>query len=74
LPKLPLVAVRAEQVQEISEEDAIAEGIEAPDSPGHEWVAARLFSRLWDSINAKRGHGWDANPWTWPLTYQWKGK
>lgn len=23
------------------------------------------FSGLWDSLNAKRGYGWDKNPWVW---------
>jgi hypothetical protein len=22
-----------------------------------------MFRSLWDSLNAKRGFGWDANPW-----------
>jgi hypothetical protein len=25
---------------------------------------------LWDSINAKRGFGWEANPWVWALTFR----
>ena len=28
------------------------------------------FQRLWDSINAKRGYGWDVNPWVWALTFK----
>ena len=32
--------------------------------------AKRAFECLWDSINAKRGYGWDANPWCWILTYE----
>ena len=28
-----------------------------------------LYSHLWDSINAKRGFGWKANPWVWAITY-----
>ena len=27
------------------------------------------FETLWDSINAKRGFGWDANPWVVALTF-----
>jgi hypothetical protein len=27
------------------------------------------FRRLWDSINARRGHGWDANPWVWVVSF-----
>jgi hypothetical protein len=25
---------------------------------------------LWDSINAKRGYGWDANPWVWVISFE----
>ena len=35
----------------------------------HEHQMGRLaqigFATLWDSLNAKRGYGWDANPWVW---------
>lgn len=29
-----------------------------------------LFRDLWDSINAKRGFGWDTNPWVWAVTFR----
>lgn len=28
------------------------------------------FQKLWDSINAKRGYGWTANPWTWVVSFK----
>jgi hypothetical protein len=28
------------------------------------------FRILWDSINAKRGYGWDVNPWVWVVTFK----
>lgn len=28
------------------------------------------FHRAWDSINAARGFGWDANPWVWALEFR----
>ena len=28
------------------------------------------FHRLWDLINAKRGHGWDVNDWVRAITYE----
>lgn len=35
------------------------------------WVdPTDAFRELWDSINAKRGHGWDTNPWVWALTFK----
>ncbi len=29
-----------------------------------------LFHALWDSINAKRGYGWDTNPWVWVIEFR----
>lgn len=28
------------------------------------------FHELWDSLHAKRGYGWDANPWVWSITFK----
>lgn len=28
------------------------------------------FHKLWDSLNVKRGYGWEANPWVWALTFK----
>lgn len=65
--------VRAEWVQDISEADAKAEGIVSTGG-GRYWIAAldrgftprasarEAFRDLWDSINEKRGFGWDKNP------------
>ena len=70
---LEVTEVRVERVQEISAEDAIAEGFTEGDVPSHrDWVPQRLFSRCWDSINEKRGYGWDANPWVWVVTFRRK--
>jgi hypothetical protein len=34
---------------------------------GHETARAAL-ALLWDSIHAKRGFGWEINPWVWAVT------
>ena len=75
-----LIAVRVEQVQDISEADAQAEGAErelrGPRTyPGRYAARTRetyrdAFGRLWDSINAKRGYDWANNPWVWVLTFR----
>jgi len=28
------------------------------------------FLLAWDSLNAKRGYGWDTNPWVWAISFQ----
>lgn len=75
---LEITDVRVQRVQEISAADAEAEGVLpwiGDKNKGHgkplsdKW-ARECFARLWDSINAKRGFGWDVNPWTWALTFK----
>lgn len=68
---LQVTDVRIQRLQDISEEDAIAEGVEK-DSDGwrsyampHTQICASArdsFQTLWDSLNADRG-SWDSNPW-----------
>ena len=79
---LEITDIRVERVQEITEQDAIAEGIEFRN--GY-WMGGlhevkgthkcRPFARaafidLWDSINEKRGYGWSANPWVWVVEFR----
>lgn len=71
---LEITDVRVERVQEISEKDAEAEGVTLDCPVGHIQSYQKSpyvysFAQLWDSINAKRGHGWDTNPWVWALSF-----
>lgn len=77
---LRITDVRVERLDDISTKDAAAEGIddssEAFDMGSHYQAAGSpmsaeryAFRDLWDSINAARGYGWDANPWVWALTF-----
>lgn len=63
---LELTGVRVERLQDITEADAIAEGVTSP--PG--WANVPGFAVLWNSINAARGYGWDANPWVWVVEFR----
>lgn len=68
---VPLVMVRVERVQDISEEDAIAEGVEAVQGEGSLHISAVYnFSLLWDSIHGKKpDYKWSASPWVWCLEF-----
>jgi len=33
-------------------------------------TAREAFEVLWDSLNAKRGYGWDVNPWVWVIEFK----
>lgn len=77
---LEITDVRAQRLQEISNKDARAEGADcAPHrggtcgmtDTGIDQCAICSFRSLWNSINVKRGHGWDKNPWVWALTFKW---
>lgn len=69
---LELTDVRVQQVQAISESDAYAEGIETGTVVQDFGMdhARPAFRNLWDSLNAKRGHSWESNPWVWALTFK----
>mgnify|MGYP001370117301 CR=1 FL=1 len=30
----------------------------------------REWEKLWDNLNAKRGYGWDVNPWVWVYEFE----
>jgi hypothetical protein len=61
---LEITDVRVQRVQEITFDDCVAEGIVR--LPG----ADAEYRRLWDSINRKRGFGWERNPWAWAITFK----
>jgi hypothetical protein len=66
---LELTAVRVERVQDISREDAIAEGVEPMPHERFANLAAggyhRAYRALWERINGPGS--WEANPWVWVL-------
>ena len=52
-----------------ADDDAVAEGVEHDTSETSDGPRA-IYRRLWDSLNAKRGYGWDVNPWVWVLSFR----
>jgi len=70
---LEVVSVKVERIKDISPMDCIAEGITRSTSPYFSDRAddeRTWFRDLWDSINAKRGFGWDVNPWVWVVEFK----
>jgi hypothetical protein len=80
---LEVTDVRVQRVQDISEADAIAEGITGPHNVGYPAYrvpedskprysrAAAAYEVLWDSINGKRpGCSWEADPWVWAVSFR----
>ncbi len=67
---LEVVGVHAEQVQDVNEDDVKAEGVFIGDERASAVTLNGRFRRLWDSINKKRGFGWDVNPWTWVVNFK----
>lgn len=92
---LEITNVRVERLQDISQDDAKAEGLSQITKDGHlfkfgipdrdglpgtdndgwpwsEWEIdpRKAFRKLWDLINAKRGFGWDKDPWVWVIEFK----
>lgn len=80
---LEIVDVRVQRLQDIGEEDAVAEGIEHIQRGTHLWrnystridesdwlrSPTKSFQSLWDSINVKT-HPWYSNPWIWAISFK----
>lgn len=74
---LEITGVRVERLNDISQEDAQAEGMEltgwrptysAPDSGGEVWTPYDNFALLWESIYGEES--WQANPWVWVIEFK----
>ncbi|BAK75774.1 hypothetical protein NH8B_0942 [Pseudogulbenkiania sp. NH8B] len=74
---LEVVSVRAERLQDISDADAIAEGIGLNESaagvpstnPSGETLPVATFRRgVWEPIYG--AEGWEANPWVWVVEFR----
>jgi hypothetical protein len=80
---LEVTDMRVQRLQEISEADAIAEGIHevrsrAGDGMRHfgtidadaVWpTPSRAYRALWDSLHTKPGEGWRDNPWIYAASF-----
>lgn len=70
---LEITGIRVERIQDIDAVEAEAEGARRPKRlcpDRHDEYILERFQRLWDSINAKRGFSWDANPYVWVIEFK----
>jgi hypothetical protein len=76
---LEIIDVRVQRLQEISNEDARAEGVDACPhrgascgffETGFNQCFGCAFRLLWNQINGPRGYGWDANPYVWAVSFK----
>lgn len=83
---LEIMSVRVERLQEISDVDAIDEGMFTLPKP--ELTAAivlarqngerpplgetpsQRYRRFWNTLYESKGQGWDANPWVWVVEFK----
>ena len=65
---LRVTDVRVQRLQDISHDDAVAEG--AGMYPICMSAQKRFRETIWDSLYAKRGYGWDENPWVVAITFE----
>jgi len=70
---LRVTDVRCERLQDITEHDARAEGargvMRTNTFPSVEEPLI-AFWMIWDGLNAKRGYGWDSNPWVFVYEFE----
>ena len=80
---LEVTDVWVQLLNEITDADAQAEGIFQVQGDRFGWShevkeetyerhsrPTQAFRTLWNSINAKRGYGWDVNPWVWAINFK----
>jgi hypothetical protein len=72
--QLEITGIRVERLQDISEDDAKAEGvtdfgnITDPKTGEIDRDAVEAYEALWESINGPGS--WDANPWVWVVEFK----
>ncbi|AJO79421.1 hypothetical protein [Pseudomonas sp. MRSN 12121] len=69
---LEVTAVRIERLQDITPEQALAEGVMSAerdiDPDGNDYSPYELFGGLWTMINGMES--WFANPWVWVIEFR----
>lgn len=69
---LEITDLRVERLQDISNEQALAEGVKSAepdiDPDGNDYSPCELFGGLWTMINGMES--WNANPWVWVVEFK----
>jgi len=78
--QLEITDIRVERLNKISEEDAMAEGVDeigvetggldVNGNPIEQGSFCASFCELWNYINEKRGYSWDSNPFVWVIEFR----
>lgn len=81
--RIRITDIRQEHLQDITEEDAMAEGCK----PRKEWInsgwsytvtgtvsSVGVFAELWCSIHTKPGRRWADNPYVWVIEFELEGQ
>ena len=71
---LEITKVTVERLEDISENDAKAEGVDQsvcdhPDCTDHVYGYVASFAMLWNKINGKI-FPWGTNPWVWVIEFR----
>lgn len=68
---LEITGIGVERVQEITTKGARLEGVSVDAvTTSTMGLYRENFKSLWDSINKKRGHGWDKNDYVWVVEFE----
>ncbi|OQA14340.1 MAG: hypothetical protein BWY63_03198 [Chloroflexi bacterium ADurb.Bin360] len=65
---LGIISICAERLQELTDADALAEGVHLHGTTRYAGEAVDGFVKLWDSANGER-HPWESNPWVWKIEF-----
>ncbi|MCO1334508.1 hypothetical protein MO867_09160 [Microbulbifer sp. OS29] len=70
---LEITGIRVERIQDITEEDVKAVGVDGPESASAQLCGVHekplpAFRRLWESIYAN--DSWNLNPWVWVVEFR----
>lgn len=65
--QLEITGIRVERLQDISDDDALEEGVDRTNT-SIKGYARQRFQNLWQKINGV--DSWDQNPWVWVIEFE----